>query len=133
MDRFAVRYARIALGATFLSSVAARFGIWGHWSWAEYEQWVRELNWYLPAFAIPALAVLVTLIEGGLGVALVCGVRNPWIARGAAILLGVFALAMAIADGPKEPFDYSVFSASACALLLDRRSAPPFGGAARRE
>ena len=109
MASLAVRYARFALGAAFLSSVAARFGVWGHWSWAEYEQWVRELNWFLPAFAIPPLAVLVTLLEGGLG------------------------LAMAIADGPKEPLDYSVFSASACALLLDRRSAPPFGGAARRE
>jgi len=129
----AVRYARFALGAAFLSSVAARFGVWGHWSWAEYEQWVRELNWFLPAFAIPPLAVLVTLLEGGLGLALVLGASHPWVARGAALLLAVFGLAMAIADGPKEPLDYSVFSASACALLLDRRSAPPFGGAARRE
>jgi hypothetical protein len=33
-------------------------------------------------------------------------------------LLAIFGIAMAISFGPKSPLDYSVFSASAGALLL---------------
>ena len=35
-----------------------------------------------------------------------------------AFSLTIFGLAMAISFGPKEPLDYSVFTASACALLV---------------
>ena len=64
-DRWALRYARWALAAAFLSGIASRFGLWGP----------------------------------GQG-------------------YGTFAIAMAISFGIKEPLDYSVFSASAAALLV---------------
>ena len=41
-----------------------------------------------------------------------------WTALASAVLLALFAVAMTISFGVKEPLDYSVFSASAAALLL---------------
>jgi len=40
------------------------------------------------------------------------------VALGSALLLALFGIAMAISLGLKSPLDYSVFSASAAALLL---------------
>jgi len=45
-----------------------------------------------------------------------------------AALLALFGVAMAISFGPKEPLDYSVFSACAAALLLARRTDRPEAG-----
>ena len=45
--------------------------------------------------------------------------RRP-VALAASLLLGLFAIAMALSAGVKSPLDYSVFSASAAALLLAR-------------
>jgi hypothetical protein len=44
------------------------------------------------------------------------------VALASAILLGLFALAMTASLGVKPPLDYSVFSASAAALLLSLRA-----------
>jgi hypothetical protein len=40
------------------------------------------------------------------------------VALGSAVLLALFGIAMAISFGIKSPLDYSVFSASAGALVL---------------
>ena len=126
-DRWAIPYARIALATAFLSSVAARFGLWGRgWSgFGDFVAYTAEVNAFLPAFTIPAIAWAATIAETVLGVALLAG----WWLRGTAlasgVLLGLFALAMAISLGVKEPLDYSVFSASAAAFLLARHYAPP--------
>ena len=58
------------------------------------------------------------MAETSLGVALIAGLRLRWVALASAALLAVFGAAMAISFGPKSPLDYSVFSASAGALLL---------------
>jgi len=121
MDRAADRYARLALGAAFLSAVGSRLGVWGHSSWADFEAYCAEVNSFMPAFTIRFLAVAATVCELTLGILLVAGVRHVWVARAAALLLAVFGLAMAISFGIREPLDYSVFSASACAPLLGTR------------
>jgi putative oxidoreductase len=59
-----------------------------------------------------------TGLELTFGLALVLGVRVRAAATGAALLLAGFAVSMAISFGVKSPLDYSVFTASACALLL---------------
>lgn len=93
---WAMRYARLALAAAFLSAVASRFGLWPHGSWASFERYNAQVNAFLPA-----------------------------------VLLALFAVAMAISFGVKEPLDYSVFSASAAAALLSvtapasRAASPP--------
>ena len=130
-DRWALRYARWALGAAFLSGIASRFGWWGpgrgYGTFANFMKYTAQVNSFMPARTIPFLAWAATAAEFGLGVALLLPLRGR-LARGVALasaaLLAVFGLAMAVSFGPKEPLDYSVFSASAAALLLARYPDP---------
>ena len=122
VERWALRYARIALGAAFLSGIADRFGLWGknvgYGDFAHFVQYTAQVNSFMPAFTIPFLAWAATVAELILGIALVSGVWLRWVALGSALLLVLFGTAMAISFGLKSPLDYSVFSASAAALLL---------------
>lgn len=128
IERWSARYARWALGAAFLSGIASRFGLWGegvgYGNFAGFVAYTAEVNAFMPAFTIPFLAWAATLAELGLGVALLAGVWRRWVATGSAALLALFAIAMTISMGLKEPLDYSVFSAAACALLLAVREVP---------
>ena len=134
LERAGTLYARIALGAAFLSAVADRFGLWGKYggwgNFATFTQYTAQVNSFMPAFIIPFLAWAATAAELTLGITLIIGIWPRWVAFGAATLLFLFGTAMAISFGPKSPLDYSVFSASAGALLLalhqsgrDRRKA----------
>ena len=122
LDRWAVRYARIALGAAFLSGIASRFGLWGkdvgYGDFAHFMKYTAEVNSFMPAFTIPFLAWAATVAELVLGIGLIIGVWSRWVALASAALLFLFGVAMAISFGLKSPLDYSVFSASAAALLL---------------
>ena len=117
-----MRYARIALGAAFLSAVGARFGLYGRdvgWgNFANFTKYTAEVNSFMPAFTIPFLAWGATVAETFCGLGLILGLWPRWVAIGSALLLAVFATAMAISFGIKSPLDYSVFSASAAAALL---------------
>ena len=119
-------FLRLALGLSFLSALADRFGLWGAFgqanvSWGNFARFVMytgKLNWFLPEGMIPALAVIATCAEGLLGLCLVIG----WHTRSAALLSGIlltlFGVTMAVALGVKAPLDFSVFSAAGGALLL---------------
>lgn len=117
-------YARIALATPFLSGVADRFGLWhtrGGWTnFADFERYTAQVNSFLPVAVIPFLAWAATFFELVFGLALLFGFRVRLVALGSAILLALFGTAMAISFGIKSPLDYSVFSASAAALLLSR-------------
>jgi putative oxidoreductase len=76
------------------------------------------VNSFMPARSIPVLAWLATIAETTFGISLILGIYKRAIALGSAILLLLFATAMAISFGIKAPLDYSVFSASAAAFLL---------------
>ena len=121
-ERWAARYARVALGAAFLSGIASRFGLWGrdagYGDFAHFVEYTAQVNSFMPASTIPSLAWAATAAELVLGIALIAGVRVRWAALGSAVLLTLFGLAMAVSFGLKSPLDYSVFSASACAALL---------------
>jgi uncharacterized membrane protein YphA (DoxX/SURF4 family) len=121
-ERLAILYVRIALGSAFLSPVADRFGLWRtHASWgnfASFTRYVAQVNSFMPAFSIPFLAWAATAAETILGILLILGIAPRRVALGSAILLFLFGMAMAISFGIKKPLDYSVFSASAGALLL---------------
>lgn len=121
-ERLAVLYLRIALGSAFLSAVADRFGLWGkHSDWgnfANFTLYTAKVNSFMPAFTIPFLAWAATIAETTLGILLILGLWPRWVAFTSAVLLAMFATAMAISFGIKSPLDYSVFSASAGALLL---------------
>ena len=121
-DRLAILYARIALGAAFLSAVADRFGLWGKYggwgTFANFTKYTGEVLSFLPASVIPFLAWTATIAELSFGILLILGLWMRWAAFGAAALLFVFGTSMAISFGLKSPLDYSVFSASAGALSL---------------
>jgi putative oxidoreductase len=124
--RFLTLFARVALAAGFLSSVADRFGLWGpagsakvSWgNWKNFVAYTAVLNFFLPHGIVPILAVLVTIAESSLGMLLILGIWQRATAAASAALLGLFALAMSVALGVKAPLDYSVYSAAAAAALL---------------
>lgn len=126
MKDYSSVFLRLALGISFLSAVADRFGLWGSFgqpnvSWGDFSHFVAytgKLNWFMPSAAIPALAWAATCVETLLGVALVLGAFTRIAALLSGWLLLLFALSMTFALGLKAPLDFSVFSASAAAFLL---------------
>jgi len=117
---------RTALATSFLSAVADRLGLWGPLgtqgvSWGsvpKYEEYVAQLNWFLPVELVPAVGWVATTCEVILALGLLIGWKLDRVAVAAGLLLTVFAVAMAVAIGPKSPLDYSVPSAAAAAFLL---------------
>jgi uncharacterized membrane protein YphA (DoxX/SURF4 family) len=117
---------RLALGISFLSAVADRFGLWGVYgqpnvSWGNYARFVdytATLNWFLPAATIPALAMIATVAEALFGLLLAIGWNTRIVALLSGALLTTFALTMTVALGVKAPLNFSVFSAAGGALLL---------------
>ena len=135
--RVAVLYARLALGAAFLSGIADRFGLYGkHVGYGNFEGFVRytaQVNSFMPSYTIRFLAWAATVAELLLGLALVFGLRLRWTSLASAVLLALFGTAMAISFGIKSPLDYSVFSASAAAVLLALEAGPGAGRGTRNE
>ena len=116
-------YARATLGIGFLSGIADRFGLWrgknaGYGNFDGFIQYTAKVNSFMPASSILFLAWAATIAELVLGILLLMGIWLRWTALASALLLILFGTAMAISFGPKSPLDYSVFSASAAALLL---------------
>jgi putative oxidoreductase len=123
LERLGIFYARVALGAAFLSGIADRFGLYwgrnvGYGNFDGFVRYTAKVNSFMPAFTIPFLAWGATAAELFLGVALILGIWPRRVALGASLLLVLFGIAMAISFGIKSPLDYSVFSASAGAGLL---------------
>lgn len=121
-ERFAMVFLRLALGAAFISGIASRFGWYGkdvgYGNFANFVKYTAEVNSFMPASTIPFLAWAATVAEFGLGVTLVLGLWPRIVAFGSALLLALFGIAMATSFGIHSPFDYSVFTACAGALVL---------------
>jgi putative oxidoreductase len=125
-------FLRLALGITFLFSIGDRFGwlgpygsknvSWGDWT--HFVQYVAVLNSFAPKSLISGLAILETIIELGLGIALLLGIYQRVVAWSSAALLMSFALTMSIALGITAPLGYSVFTALGAALLLGAVAVP---------
>jgi len=90
----------------------------GYGNFAGFIHYTAKVNSFMPASAIPFLAWAATALELSFGIALVLGVWLRWTALGSSLLLVLFGTAMTISFGIKSPLDYSVFSASAGALVL---------------
>jgi putative oxidoreductase len=121
-ERAGVLYARLALGGAFLSAVAGRFGLWDGTldlkHFRNFMEYAAQVNSFMPTTAIPYLAWVATVCETALGVLLILGLWPRWVSLASAILLAMFATAMAVSFGLKSPMDYSVYSASGAAVLL---------------
>jgi len=134
LAKFSSVFLRLALGFSFLSAVADRFGFWGAYgrpnvAWGNYARFVSytaKLNWFLPPAMIPTLAVIATVAEALFGLLLVLGWKTRITALLSGVLLSTFALAMTIALGVEAPLSLSVFSAAGGALLLATCANFPF-------
>jgi putative oxidoreductase len=120
---WAFLYARATLGIGFLSGIADRFGLWrgrnvGYGNFGGFVAFTAKVNSFMPASSILFLAWSATIAELVLGIFLIIGLWLRWTALASAVLLILFGTAMAISFGLKSPLDYSVFSASATAILL---------------
>jgi uncharacterized membrane protein YphA (DoxX/SURF4 family) len=119
-------FARFALGASFLSAVADRFGIWGPFgaknvSWGDFPHFVRytgAVTFLLPSTLALPFAWTATVAETLLGILLFAGFRIRMVSVLSGLLLLSFAIAMLTGLGIKPPLDYSVFSAASAAFLL---------------
>src|SRR5689334_20956044 len=116
LAEFSSVFLRLALGISFLSAVADRFGLWGSYghpnvAWGNYARFVdytARLNWFLPAAMIPELATIATAAETVLGLLLVLGWKTRMTALLSGVLLTTFALTMTMALGVKAPLNFSV-------------------------
>jgi uncharacterized membrane protein YphA (DoxX/SURF4 family) len=134
LAKFSSVFLRLALGITFLSAVADRFGLWGAYgqpnvAWGNYARFVdytAKLNWFLPAAIIPALAALATVAETFCRFFLVLGWKSRITSLLSGLLLISFAVTMTMALGVKAPLNFSVFSAAGGALLLGACESFPF-------
>ncbi len=132
--KYSTVFLRVALGVTFLAAVTDRFGLWGppgtnNVSWGNFESFLGYtalLNPYLPATWIPAVGWLVTVAETLLGLALIAGIQTRKAAALGGVLLLAFAFGMMVGTGIKAPLNYSVFTASAGALLLATTGSNPW-------
>jgi uncharacterized membrane protein YphA (DoxX/SURF4 family) len=121
-ERAGILYTRMAVGTAFLSAVASRFGLWDRTldlkHFLNFIEYAAEVNSFLPRTVIPGVAVSATVCETSLGILLIMGLWPRWVSLASAVLLAMFATAMAISFGLKSPMDYSVFSASGASVLL---------------
>ena len=88
-------------------------------------KWWKQLSSILPAVLAPTLAVIATVAELVLGVALILGVFKRPVAWARVILLGLFAGAMISSFGVKAPLSYSVFVDLAASFALCAWPATP--------
>ncbi len=117
---------RIVLAITMLSAVADRFGIWGApgsngvaWgNWENFVVYTQTLNPFATKSVAEILGSIATFFEVLLSLLLLFGFKTRIAALGTAFLMLLFALAMAISISVKAPFDYSVLTSVAAALLL---------------
>ena len=116
---------RALIGIEFTLSVADRFGLlggpgsgaaWG--DFAHFVAYTRQVNAFLPASFAPLLAVLATICETTLGIMLIVGIRIPYVARAAAVLLCLFGSAMTASGLIESQFFYAVFVLAAAAWAI---------------
>jgi uncharacterized membrane protein YphA (DoxX/SURF4 family) len=119
-------FARFALGASFLSAVADRFGLWGphgatNVSWGDFAHFVGYTGAVMslfPSSLTVSFAFAATVAETLFGLLLIAGLKIRVTSVLSGLLLLSFAIGMVTGLGIKKPLDYSVFSAAAAAFLL---------------
>lgn len=130
IDYFSL-FARVAIALSFLSAVADRFGLWTPLLGSENIVWGNMGNFiaytgvlvpWAPKLFLPLLAWSATIAEIVLGIFLLIGFQKRIVALLSGFLLLAFAFSMLFFSNIKAPFDYSVFSAAACAFLLYKNS-----------
>jgi hypothetical protein len=117
---------RIFIGLAFVSAILDRFGLlggpgtpgiaWGNFR--NFAAYTAQVNSFLPAAIIPALAIIETAIEATLGAAMLLGIRVRLASAGSSLLLWILGAAMTISLGIGSQFVYAVFVLAAGAWVL---------------
>src|SRR4030095_15312282 len=119
-------FARLALGASFLSAVADRFCLWGApgakevalGDFTHFVEYTSRVTSLFPRSLAVSFAWAATAGETLFGILLIAGFKIRTVSLLSGLLLLSFATGMVTGLGVKTPFDYSVFSAAAAAFLL---------------
>ena len=116
--------ARLLIGFSFVWNVADRLGLrgppgtpgvgWG--DFAHFVAYTAKVNAFAPPSWAPTLAVLATLAEGVLGLALLLGLLPRLASAGAALLLLAFATAMVLSGLSQA--EYAVYLMASGAGVL---------------
>jgi uncharacterized membrane protein YphA (DoxX/SURF4 family) len=122
---------RLLIGFSFVYNVADRLGALGppgapNVSWGDFQHFVAytaQVNAFAPHALIPGLAVMATIGEGTLGIAMLLGILTRFACAGSTALLTVFGTAM-VASGLSQ-FQYNVYLMAAAAWFLATRDAGP--------
>jgi putative oxidoreductase len=131
---------RLLIGIGFLDNVADRLGLLGppgapYVSWGDFHHFIAytaQVNAFAPRAVIPALAVMATIGEGTLGLAILLGIRIRLAAASSAVLLGVFATAMALSGLSQFQYNVYLMAAAAWALATIDASALSVDGVVKR-
>src|SRR5262245_14028671 len=105
--------ARFGLGASFLSAVSDRFGLWGPYgaknvSWGTFARFVEytgAVTSLFPSSSTVSLAWAATVAETLLGILLIAGFKIRRVSVLSGLLLLSFAIGMATGLGIKTPLD----------------------------
>lgn len=123
---FAEILLRLALGIAFIYAVLDRIGWLGpadgkNIAWGNWEAFLDYTHILLPILNRTISDIfgwIATIAEVAFGILLIIGYKTRFAALASFALLLGFGICMALSLGLKAPFNYSVFSASAGALLL---------------
>ncbi|WP_421943546.1 DoxX family protein [Pedobacter sp.] len=123
---YAQIFLRLALGIAFIYAIVDRVGWLGvadgkNIAWGNWDAFLDYTHILLPVLNRTISDIfgwIATIAEVAFGILLIIGYKTRFAALGSFALLLGFGVCMAISLGLKAPFNYSVFSASAGALLL---------------
>src|SRR5215510_11405342 len=110
-------FARFALGASFLSAVADRFGLWGPYgaknvSWGNFARFVEytgAVTSLFPSSSTVSFAWAATIGDTLFGILLIESFKMRMASVLSELLLLSLAIGMITGLGIMTPFDYSVF------------------------
>jgi uncharacterized membrane protein YphA (DoxX/SURF4 family) len=126
----AILLARFGLAAGYLSSVVDRFGAWGRPGtpgvvWGDFPRFVTQIETILPSLhaVAPVVAWFITVLESGLGLSLLVGLRSRTMGLASGCLLLVFAVVTAFSPaGIHAVLTSSILSAAGASMLLATRA-----------
>jgi uncharacterized membrane protein YphA (DoxX/SURF4 family) len=109
--RFINAVGRVTIASAFVLALWNRFG-----NFSRFIRYAALVLSFMPAAVVPFLAVIATVCEVGLCVAMFFGLKTRWASAGSGILLFMFASSMVISG--LSQFEWAVYVLAAGAFVL---------------